>query len=192
MTLTDKEIRNSFHRKKLRYHHANKNTLVVDELGLNHGKSRADIAVINGHLVGYEIKSDQDSLTRLKQQVQAYNAIFNKSYIIVGDRYQKCVHKHIPNYWGIITSKAGNRSGIKFALIRKAKPNQSIDPIAVAKLLWKNEAVEILKYKKLPSKLLHQSRSTLYKLLGDTYSVSKLQKIVISYLKKRTNWRDQK
>ena len=72
--MNDAQIRSSFHSKKLRRHHATPDTLVVDELGLKHGKCRADIAVINGHLIGYEIKSDDDSLHRLARQVEAYNA----------------------------------------------------------------------------------------------------------------------
>jgi len=73
--MNDLEIRGSFHRKKLRLQHAHVDTLVVDELGLNHGECRADIAVINGHLVGYEIKSNKDSLRRLEGQVNSYNAV---------------------------------------------------------------------------------------------------------------------
>jgi hypothetical protein len=76
----------NFHQKKLWLHHANENTLVVDELGILNGKSRADIAVINGYLVGFEIKSDEDSLTRLNDQVEAYNAVFDRSTLIVGPK----------------------------------------------------------------------------------------------------------
>jgi len=63
--MNDAGIRRNLHCKKLRRHHVDPDTLVVDELGLKHGKCRADIAVINGHLMGYEIKSDDDSLRRL-------------------------------------------------------------------------------------------------------------------------------
>ena len=58
--MNDERIRAAFHRKVLRRHHANANTLVIDELGLKHGKRRAVIAFINGHINGYEIKCDYD------------------------------------------------------------------------------------------------------------------------------------
>ena len=85
--MNDVEIRQNFHRKILRRQHAHKDTLVIDELGLQHGKCRADIAVVNGHLVGYEIKSSSDSLSRLKQQVESYNAVFDRVFIVAGDLY---------------------------------------------------------------------------------------------------------
>ncbi len=53
--MNDVEIRQNFHRKILRRQHAQKNTLVIDELGLNHGRCRADIAVVNGHFWGFVI-----------------------------------------------------------------------------------------------------------------------------------------
>lgn len=46
--------------------------LVVEELGLFHGASRVDLAVVGRSLHGYEIKSDRDSLDRLEQQAADY------------------------------------------------------------------------------------------------------------------------
>ena len=39
-------------------------TIIVEELGLCRGSVRADIAVINGLMKGFEIKSDRDTLQR--------------------------------------------------------------------------------------------------------------------------------
>lgn len=66
---TDIEIRSALHRKKLRQLHERADTLVIDELGLAHAKARVDVAVINGCLHGYEIKSAQDTLDRLAGQL---------------------------------------------------------------------------------------------------------------------------
>lgn len=187
--MNDLEIRKNFHRKKLQRHHANKNTLVIDELGLNHGKNRADIAVINGSLIGYEIKSNNDSLLRLKQQVQAYNSIFNKNYIIIGTRYKKIIYRYIPDWWGIIISEKSKRHAINFCLIRKAYKNKYIKPISVARLLWRSEAIEILEQNRVPSKLLKKPRETLYKSITEIYNTNSLLRLTIEYLKKRNNWR---
>jgi hypothetical protein len=187
--MNDLEIRENFHRKKLQKHHADINTLVIDELGLNHGKNRADIAVINGNLIGYEIKGNNDSLLRLKQQIPAYNSIFNKNYIIVGDRYQKNIHKNIPSWWGIIISEKGKNHSINFYLNRKAIINNYIKPISVARLLWRSEVIEILSYNKVPSKYLRKPRESLYEFLIEMYNINALLKITIEHLKKRKNWR---
>ncbi|WP_128815240.1 hypothetical protein [Vibrio sp. 624788] len=53
----DSEIREAFHKKKLKSQHEDNQTLVIDELGLMHGSNRIDIAVVNGCIHGYEIKS---------------------------------------------------------------------------------------------------------------------------------------
>jgi len=187
--MNDIEIRQNFHRKELRRQHAREDTLVIDELGLNHGKCRADIAVVNGHLIGYEIKSDSDSLYRLNKQVKSYNAVFDKTYIIVGNRYSNSIPKHIPRFWGIIVSVRGSRGAVNFHVTRKAQKNKNINPLTIARLLWRNEVIEILKQKKTPAKVLRQPRAILYSLLVDMLHVCELQKTVREYLKNRKNWR---
>ena len=187
--MNDVEIRQNFHRKILRRHHAHKDTLVIDELGLNHGKCRADIAVVNGQFVGYEIKSNNDSLRRLGEQVKSYSAVFDRVSIIVGNRYIDSIQDYIPDWWGVIVSARGPRGAVNFDLIRKAQTNKNIDPISIAKLLWRNEAEEILMQKKMPSKILRQPRAILYECLVDVLNTCELRKIVRKYLKNRRNWR---
>ena len=107
--MNDIEIRHYFHKKKLRKHHAAKNTLVVDELGLKHGKCRADIAVINGHLDGFEIKSDRDTLSRLSDQISVYNLVFDHATLIVGPRHIEEAKTQVPEWWGVIFCEEGRR-----------------------------------------------------------------------------------
>jgi hypothetical protein len=187
--MNDLEIRQNFHKKRLRRQHAQKDTLVIDELGLNHGKSRADIAVINGHFVGYEIKSNNDSLRRLKEQVKSYNTVFDKISIVVGDRHINSVQNYIPHWWGVIISVRGPKGAINFDIIRKAQTNKNVDPISLARLLWRNEAEEILRQEKLPSRILRRPRETLYEHLVDKLNICELRKIIGEYFKKRKNWR---
>jgi len=187
--MNDLEIRQNFHRKRLRRQHAQKDTLVIDELGLNHGKCRADIAVVNGHLIGYEIKSNNDSLRRLKDQIESYNAVFDKISVIVGDRYINSIQSHIPECWGVIGTIRGPRGAVNFDTIRKAQINKRIDSISIAQLLWRNEAEEILRQKKLSPKILRQPRDVLYEQLANLLTTNKLRKIVRDYLRKRRNWR---
>jgi hypothetical protein len=187
--MNDVEIRQNFHKKRLRWQHAQKDTLVIDELGLNHGKCRADIAVVNGQFVGYEIKSNNDSLRRLEEQVKSYNAVFDKVSIIVGDRYIKSIQNYIPEWWGIIVSIRGSRGAVNFNIVRKAQINKNIDPISIAQLLWRNEAIEILRQKKLPSRILRQPRAILYEHLADKLDICELRKFIREYFKRRKNWR---
>jgi hypothetical protein len=187
--MNDIEIRQNFHKKKLRRQHTQKDTLVIDELGLNHGKCRADIAVVNGHLIGYEIKSDNDSLRRLEEQVKSYNSVFDMVSIIVGDRYINSIQNYIPQWWGVIVSVRGPKGAVNFDMIRKARTNKNVDLISLARLLWRNEAEEILRQKKLPPRILRQPRAILYEHLVDKLDICELRKFIREYFKKRKNWR---
>jgi hypothetical protein len=187
--MNDAEIRQNFHRKILRRQHIRNDTLVIDELGLNHGRCRADIAVVNGHLVGYEIKSNSDSLRRLREQVKAYSAIFDRAFIVVGDRHIDKIQNSIPEWWGVIISSRGPKGAINFNMTRRSQMNRSIDPVSVARLLWRNEAIEILHQKKLTPRMLRQPRAVLYKYLAELLNICELRKDIRKYLQKRRNWR---
>jgi len=187
--MNDLEIRQNFHRKRLQRQHTQKDTLVIDELGLNHGKCRADIAVVNGHLIGYEIKSNNDSLRRLKDQIKSYNTVFDKISIVVGNRHINSIQNHIPRWWGVIASIRGSRGAVNFDTIRKAQMNKSVEPISIARLLWRNEVIEILQNNKVPKKVLRQPRAVLYEYLANIMSVNELRKAVRDFFKKRKNWR---
>lgn len=68
------------------------------------GKSRADVMlVMDGMLVGIEIKSDADTYARLERQVLDYNRCFDMNYIVVGTSHATHVCEHVPEWWGIIT-----------------------------------------------------------------------------------------
>ena len=187
--MNDIQIRLNFHEKKLRWQHADETTLVIDELGLNHGRCRADIAVVNGHLIGYEIKSDSDTLNRLEEQVKSYNAVFDKAFVIVGQRYAEVIMEHIPEWWGIILSEKGSRGAIHFTGLRKAARNDGINPIFLARLLWRDEVAEVLRERGLPPRCLRQPRARLYEYLVSILDLQELRRIVRDRLKMRKNWR---
>lgn len=187
--MNDSIIRKNFHRKILRKYHADNNTLVIDELGLNHGENRADIAVVNGLMIGYEIKSDNDSLYRLEEQVKSYNAIFDELNIIVGSRHFKNIQKYLPKWWGIIIADKGPRHAVKFELYRKSSRNKKIKPISIARLLWRNEVILLLKQRQISPTLLRKPRAFLYETLVDLVNTDELRKSVREILKMRKNWR---
>jgi len=188
-TLNDSDIRGSLHRKVLRKHHARDNTLVVDELGLNHGRCRADVAVINGHLIGFEIKSDEDTLARLEEQISAYDATFDRSTAVVGCRHVGKAKVMLPPWWGIMLARRGPRGAVRFERIRHATRNDSVDPFSVARLLWRDEAEAILAGGDVPRKVLRQPRAVLYKELVKMLPLRELRKQVRDCLLNRKKWR---
>ncbi len=190
--MNDADIRRNFHKKKLRRYHEDLSTLVVDELGLRHGACRADIAVVNGRLLGYEIKSDSDMLLRLPRQVSGYNAVFDRVTIIAAERHISAVRHMVPDWWGITRCIRGSKGGIHFITDRRARPNPDVDLVSIAKLLWKTEVVQILRERGAHVKALRGPRSVLYDRLAESLVSEELKETVRLVLKNRRNWRCQK
>lgn len=187
--MNDHSIRKSFHKAVLNRHHSAKHTLVLDELGLMHGACRADIAVVNGKLIGFEIKSDEDSLNRLKTQVEAYNAVFDRISIVVGERYRETIPRRVPRHWGIFTTQVDKSGNVRFCLHRPAMPNPNVKPTAIARLLWRDEAIEILRNSRAPAHIFRAPRGRIYQFLARTLPLQKLKMLVREQLKARKNWR---
>jgi hypothetical protein len=187
--MNDQQIRTSFHSNWLRKHHDDTKTMVINELGLNHGKNRADIAIINGRLIGYEIKSDIDSLRRLSEQIKSYDAIFDRSYLIVTNRHLQDAVAILPEWWGIILASEGKRGGVSFKITKKSKINSNVDNYTVAKLLWRTEAQEILSTLGVGGKQIRENRENLYGYIVNKMNSAELRRIVRFYLTRRTNWR---
>jgi hypothetical protein len=185
----DRDVRQALHRKVLREHHGDANTLVLDELGLRHGTCRVDIAVVNGYLHGYEIKSDADTLERLPSQVEIYGSVLDYATLVVGERHLAKAKPLVPEWWGIKVVTAGPRGGITFSNEQRFQTNPSIDPLALAELLWRPEAVKTLHERKAPSQLLKKPRGVLYRYLADTVPLSELRGIIRQQLKARERWR---
>ncbi len=187
--MNDRQIRASFHDKCLRKHHRDSTTIVVDELGLQHGKCRADIAVINGHLIGYEIKSEVDSLRRLHVQINSYNAVFDRVSVIIATCHLRETLNILPEWWGVISVTEGQRGAVYFKTVRRPKQNMCVNDYAVAQLLWRDEAQEILASLGIHGKQLRDKRANLYSCIVSKMDSSELRRTVRKYLMKRTNWR---
>ncbi len=72
---TDSEIQEAMHGKVLTACKCSK-TVVVDEPRLVRAKNWIDIAVSNGHLLGYEIKSVRDALIQLLGKLGQHRTAF--------------------------------------------------------------------------------------------------------------------
>lgn len=187
--MRDRIIRQAFHKTILKPAHDDLNTFVVDELGLKNGQIRADIAVLNGKLIGYEIKTENDSLLRLPAQVEAYNEVFEQAYLIVSKNHLQKAIETIPNWWGIYTITSLGENEFSFSYYRKAKSNKQLNSFSLAQLLWKDEALEVANVFLRHNIKTKTSKHEVYDVISGTCSRKKLSKIVIGYLKQRTNWR---
>ena len=161
---------------------------VIEELGLNHGSARVDIAVLNGVMHGYEIKSDADTLYRLPAQIKAYNAVFKKMTIVVGIKHLEHVINMVPDWWEIRLIKESENK-LQVFQIRSGLVNRQQDKQAIARLLWKDEAIDILRLHSAEKGVISQPRNKVYERLALTLDVNTLQHYVKDTLFNRTNWR---
>lgn len=66
------------------------------------GKSKADCIIINGHSTCYEIKSEFDNLDRLDNQLEHYQKIFDKVYIVTSSSHLNHILKRSDSNAGVI------------------------------------------------------------------------------------------
>lgn len=160
-------------------------TLILHELGVSAGICRVDIAVINGQLHGFEIKSEFDTLKRLPSQAMAYNAVFDYMTIVLGATHIEKAKALLPSWWGIITISGQ----LKMRVLRKARRNSAPSPLEVARLLWRDEALSFLALHNASGGFRSKSRNFLYQHIAENFSFQEISSFVRATLKARANWR---
>lgn len=186
--MRDRDVRDALRRKVLAEHTRDPGTLVIDELGISHGSARVDIAVVNGRLHGYEIKSDADTLQRLPMQAQAYNSVFDRVTIVAGSKHAAHLEDAIPQWWGIKIASQGPRGAVHFTDQRPPRRNPGILPLELARLLWRDEAQAILEARAVRG-VKGKNRAALYQLLVTHLTLNELRDAVRAALKVREGWR---
>jgi len=165
------------------------NTIIVNELDVCHGISRVDVAVINGKIHGYEIKSQQDNLERLPMQIQSYNLVFDTMTIVASENHIQKIKEIIPNWWAVIAVKE-NKGTIKLKKIRKGRKNKNISAEDVAMFLWKEEMIDLLlNHSDVRKGYKSKSRKALSKIIAENIKTEIVQEYVRTTLKNRQGWR---
>lgn len=148
---------------------------VVDEFWLPPTHERADIAVIGRLMTAFEIKSEQDTLRRLPRQADAYGRVFDRCTAVVAERHRKNATALLPAWWGVTTFSVNGH--VQFEEARKARPNPTVDPEVLVRLLWRAEASAALAaLGQPPAKTA--SRSSMWRALIDAVAVKELRTIV--------------
>jgi hypothetical protein len=190
MKTRDVDIRTSLHYVLRREHMNEPDTLILDELGLCQGEARIDVAVVNGAINGYEIKSESDTLERLPRQSEVYNKIFDTVTILTANRFVDGIIDIIPDWWGVTQAEMDEEGVVHFCSIREPKQNTEINRLALAQLLWKDESLKILKERGLQKGILSKPRNVLWEVISENLPLSDLQDEVRKCLKARSRWRD--
>lgn len=129
---------------------------MIDELGFVNqqaGRSvdatfRADLALANGRLVGFEIKSGADTLKRWQAQCIAYYNVFDEVWL--------CTHgRHLEKALGITPKGVGillmdDLGGV--AVMRPAVLNTRVNAYDLSGLLWREDLDELCEDHDVPTK----------------------------------------
>lgn len=161
--------------------------LIVDELVLAYDAARADIAVVNGRLEGFEIKASSDTLVRLPRQVEAYDRVFEFSWVVTTKEHLAGVRNLVPKRWGLMVVLSDGVAGL-VRPVRGAKRNKNRDPDHLARLLWRDELLSKLQSLGLSEGLKRQPKVVLYGALAAAMSADELADYVCLCLRTRENW----
>ena len=189
MTTNDTVIREALKLHLTYLHTGNPKLRIIEELGVEHGAARMDIAVINGVLHGYEIKSDRDTLLRLPEQMGNYNSVFDQITLVVGKSHLHDAINLVPDWWGVMIAKIDCNGSVVFNGIREAKNNRQQNSLSVARLLWRNEALELLERVGEASGYRSKSRNLIYERLSVVFDQETLEEKVRDVLCFREAWR---
>jgi hypothetical protein len=189
MNTNDKIIRIALKTHLEKLHARDSRLRIVEEFGVEHGAARVDVAVVNGVLHGYEIKSDRDTLSRLREQMDAYNSVFDRVTLIVGKQHIYEAINLVPDWWGILIAKVGPDSSVVFNRIREAKENFSQRNVSIARLLWRGEALRILEDAGEADGLRSKPRELIYEKLSAIFDQEILEEKVRDVLFLSGDWR---
>lgn len=186
--MRDLDIRQALKQELGLLHSEEPDTLILDELGLCQGRARVDIAVVNGAINGFEIKSERDTLDRLPSQQDVYNRTLDFVTIVASGQHIKRIIERVPNWWGIKVAKMDGET-VVIEPLREPRRNTEVDPIALAQLLWRDELLEVLTELGIEKGMLSKPRKALWRRLAEHLTVVELGDIVRQRLKIREGWR---
>ena len=105
------------------------------------GSCKADVVVLNGTSTAYEIKSERDSLTRLKNQIENYRRVFAAVNAVVGKSHLSGVLEIAGEDVGVITLS----ERYTFQTVRAPQNHpERVIPTMILDILRLDEATAIL------------------------------------------------
>lgn len=168
-------------------------TRVVHELGLAQAGARIDVAVVNGRLTGWEIKTAADTLARLPHQQEAYSRVFDRVWLVADERHLDRALTVVPPWWGVARADRSDR-GCVLRVVRPSRLNRGVDPGSLVRLLWRDEALGELEALGAAQGLSRAPRALVWDALAGAVpagllSLPALQARVRSRLRSREGWR---
>ena len=157
---------------------------IIEELGLCKGRVRIDVAVVNGSLHGYEIKSDRDTLRRLVTQADLYSRVLDRATLVVGPRNAAEAVAALPSWWEVVVAEVTD-GVINLRKRRTGRPNPARDARSLVELLWRQDALALLGARGCLRGYRSRPRREVWDYLCCLYTVDEIAEAVRSQLKAR-------
>lgn len=187
--MRDRDIRTVLRDQLHKEYGHDSDTRILDELGVCQGSVRIDMAVVNGSLNGYEIKSERDTLERLPQQCAHYSKVFDHITVVVGPSYFPAIREKVPDWWGVVVAQPSEDGTPILVQKRKPKKNPELHPYSIAQLLWRDEALAVLEEFGMADGFRTKPRKQIWQALADYLRLDELRDRVRSKLVSREGWR---
>ena len=110
----------------------------VYEFWVPRSNERADVAVIGSQMMGFEIKTERDTLKRLPRQIAAYDRLFDRCAVVLAERHVTAAMSIVPEWWGVIAIVTEDGQSFLRSM-KSATPNNGVDPQTLVRLLWREE-----------------------------------------------------
>lgn len=156
--------------------------VIINEMVVANWSRRADIAVANGRLYGFEIKSHFDTLRRLPGQIESFQEHFDKVVIVAASKFIRYIESQYPVEIGIL--EVFIESGRpRLRQVRAGRIREIRDVTKLASLITKSELERFLKANGIAA-VSGMSRAELVKKFGSK-SLHKLRGYVLECIKAR-------
>lgn len=179
--ITEKEMREHL-RALLAERAAASGARLYEELQIERGAARVDLALVGQALDGYELKSDFDDFSRMHNQIHAYNRVFDTITLVTGSAHFDAGLQVVPSWWGVIRVSRGLGGVLVSELVRAARPHDEQDPHSLAMFLWREEALEALEREGGQVAPKRATRTQLHEQLAAALSVPALRDLVSQVL----------
>lgn len=191
--MNDKFVRRNLIAKLRTVRNGTSTPVIIEEFGVLHGLGRVDILVAGTYLHGYEIKSDSDTLERFDDQIRLFSTSLDKITVVSGFRHAAAVLERVPKWWGVqLVEKADSEKMIIYPA-RSPRLNPKLEPLSMAKLLWKKEALSLLSQLGEDRGFKSKPRENVYARLAQVAPLSLIRRhLTCSLLKRETTALDER
>lgn len=141
---------------------------------------RADVVLASDRLIGFEIKSEKDSLKRWPSQAIAYSNVFNKVWLCTHNKHLVNALSTTPKHIGILViDDLGS-----IAIVRASNVNRTRNTYDLATMLWKEELIELSRLHNIKVKT-SMTKRVLRGLIQEYLSIDQVCDFVVERLKVR-------